>query len=120
MAFPESLFVIVGITTVVWIGVTFATRPVEEAHLLAFYRRVHPGGVGWKHIQLLLPDVTGDSDHGVLFTSWLAGVVLIYSALFGVGSLILGDHAVALVYGVVAAIAIWWLNRQMSRIRLIA
>jgi hypothetical protein len=68
----------------------------------------------------LVPDVTGDGDHLVLLTSWVAGVVLIYSALFGVGSLILGDLATAGVYGIVVAVAAWWIERRMRRIRLIA
>ncbi len=117
MPFPESLFVIVGITTVVWLATTYATRPVDEPHLISFYRRVHPGGAGWRRIQSLVPDVVGDHDHGVLLTSWLAGVVLIYSALFGVGSLILGDGLTALGFAAIVAIAAWWLNRQVGRIR---
>lgn len=120
MAFPESLFVIVGITTVVWLVVTFATRPVDDQHLVAFYRRVHPGGVGWKRVEALAPDVQGDQDHGTLLSSWIAGVVLIYGALFGVGSLILGDILRAGIFGAVVAAAAWWLNRRVGRIRLLA
>ena len=44
VAFPETLLYIVGVTTAVWIGVTFLTKPVEEERLIQFYRRVRPGG----------------------------------------------------------------------------
>jgi hypothetical protein len=112
--------VIVGITTAVWLAVTYATRPVDDQQLVAFYRRVHPGGAGWKRIQAMAPDVQGDHDHVTLFSSWIAGVILVYGALFGVGSLILGDSLKAALFGVVVAAAAWWLNRRVSRIRLIA
>ena len=44
VAFPETLLYIVGVTTAVWIPVTFLTKPVAEERLIQFYRRVYPGG----------------------------------------------------------------------------
>jgi len=41
--FPESLFWIVGITTVVWLAVTFVTKPVDEVKLKDFYPRPSRG-----------------------------------------------------------------------------
>jgi len=38
-----------------------------NAWLHTFYRRVHPGGPGWKAIEQELPDVKGDSGFGALF-----------------------------------------------------
>src|SRR3990172_7364905 len=75
--FPESLFWIVGITTVVWLAVTFITKPVDEAKLKDFYRRVHPGGKGWKKISDKLPEVQSDSHYATMFINWLSGIVLV-------------------------------------------
>jgi len=111
VAFPETLFSIVGITTIVWLAVTFLTKPTEEETLKTFYRRVHPGGWGWGPIAQLLPDVKGDSGYGRLLLNWLSGVVLVYSMLFGVGKIILGqtfDGVIFVVIGLVAAGAIYW------------
>lgn len=111
VAFPETLFYIVGITTIVWLAVTFLTKPTEEETLKVFYRRVHPGGWGWKPIAQLLPDVKGDSGYGGLLLNWVSGVVLVYSMLFGVGKIILGqtlDGVIFVVVGLVAAGAIYW------------
>ena len=116
MVFPESLFVIVGVTTVVWLTVTFSTAPVSMPQLETFYRRVHPGGPGWKIIQDRMPDVKGDSDFRTLWSCWLAGISMVYSALFGIGSLIFGDYLTALAYGVAVAVSAWWINRSFSRI----
>lgn len=104
--FPESLFFIVAITTVVWLATTFATKPVEEGTLKDFYRRVHPGGRGWKRIAEMVPEVVGDSHYGGLFFNWLAGIILVYATLFGTGKLLLGltgEGALFLVVGVAAA-----------------
>jgi hypothetical protein len=91
LRFPESLFVIVGFTTVVWLTVTFLTPPTDTATLVRFFRRVHPGGPGWAPIARLTPETPGDSGTGGLLLDWLAGVVLVYTTLFGTGKLLLGE-----------------------------
>lgn len=109
--FPVTLFYIVGITTVVWLAITFLTPPTDQETLRNFYRRVHPGGPGWKPIAKQLPEVKGDTGYGGLFVDWIAGVVLIYTMLFGVGKLILGQYGAGLAFvviGLVSAGVIYW------------
>lgn len=112
--FPESLFYIVSLTTVVWLVVTFLTKPTDMATLQNFYRRVHPGGVGWKEVALTLPEVQGDSGYGGLLLNWLAGVVLVYATLFGIGKLIFGEVGSALLFFLVAGLAILVIYRDLS------
>lgn len=50
LQFPETLIYLVTWTTAWWLFVTFLTPPEPEPHLVAFYRRVRPGGPGWKRI----------------------------------------------------------------------
>ncbi|HDR04575.1 MAG TPA: sodium:proline symporter, partial [Candidatus Marinimicrobia bacterium] len=80
---PITLYPIVLGTTIVWMTATFITAPTKKETLLNFYRKVHPGGIGWKNIAAELPDVKGDSSFGHLFLDWIAGVVAVYSFLFG-------------------------------------
>jgi solute:Na+ symporter, SSS family len=87
--FPQTLYYIVAATTSAWIAVTFATKPTDDKTLVRFYRRVHPGGPGWKTVAGMVPDVKGDSGYGRLLRDWLCGTILVYSVLFGVGQLIL-------------------------------
>jgi SSS family solute:Na+ symporter len=115
LQFPESLFVIVGWTTIVWIAVTYMTRPTAEATLVAFYRRVHPGGRLWKPIAAITPDVRGDEGLGRLVVDWLAGVVLIYTALFGTGKVLLGETAAGLLFLAVSGIAGWIIYRNLAK-----
>jgi len=113
--FPESLFWIVGITTVVWLAVTFITKPVDEAKLKDFYRRVHPGGKGWKKISDKLPEVQSDSHYATMFINWLSGIVLVYMMLFGVGKLILGQTGEGFVFVAIGLLAGAAIYRNLSR-----
>ncbi len=116
LVFPTSLFIIVGITTVSWLTVTMLTTPVPEEKLLSFYRRVHPGGLGWKNIAAKAPDVRGDADFGALAISWVIGVVMVYSALFGIGYVIFGDTIQGSVFLGLAVLCAYAMNRTMKRI----
>ena len=48
--FPITLYYIVPATTIVWLVVTYLTKPTEEKTLIEFYRKIHPGGILWKKI----------------------------------------------------------------------
>jgi Na+/proline symporter len=111
--FPDSLFLIAGFTTIVWIVVTFLTKPTEPETLRTFYSRIHPGG-WWKPVAAQLPDVVPDTGYGKLFIDWIAGILLVYNMLFGMGKLILGDVQSALIFFAVAAGAVVILYKHIS------
>jgi Na+/proline symporter len=82
----------VGGSTVVWLSVTFLTRPEPDALLRRFYLRVRPGGRGWRHVSASLGLSGEPVDGGPLnWTNWVAGVVAVYATLFGVGKWIFGE-----------------------------
>ena len=111
ITFPDTLFYIVGVTSVVWILTTLLTSPVDEQHLIRFYRRVHPGGMGWRKVANQVSDVRDDTEFSWLFLDWICGVILVYSVLFGVGKIILGEPLVGvslLGLGLVAGGVIYW------------
>lgn len=103
--FPETLFIIVPITTLAWLITVFITKPVEENKLLSFYKQVHPGGRGWRKISAILPDIKPDSGYAYLFADWVLGIVLVYMFLFGIGKIILGDYFIGFIYLVLGTIA---------------
>jgi len=120
MESPMTLYPIVIGTSVVWLIVTFITKPVEEKKLVEFYRRTHPGGKGWKHIQKLVPEVFEKTGFGRQFINWLMGIVLVYSFLFGIGKIIFADYltgVLLLLIGLVAAFIIYFnLNKKENKI----
>ena len=103
--FPETLYVIVPITTVAWLITLFITKPVEESKLISFYKRVHPGGKGWRKISGMVPDVKPDTGYAYLFSSWVLGIILVYMYLFGIGKIILADYFTGVIYLILGTIA---------------
>ena len=114
--FPYSLFIIVPGTTLVWLVVTFLTKPTDNDVLFSFYKKIHPGGILWKKISTRLPEVESDSGFLKMFINWLIGVILVYSILFGTGKLILGDYAWFVIYLVVASISVFIIYKNLSKI----
>jgi SSS family solute:Na+ symporter len=107
------MLVTVGVSTVVWIAVTFLTRPEPDSVLDAFYRRVRPGGPGWAAVSARLgfgrEPIPGG---GQAWTSWIAGIVAVYSTLFGIGKLVFGELASGLILLLVAGAAFAWIARS--------
>jgi hypothetical protein len=107
------MLVTVAVSTVVWLGVTFATKPEPDRVLEAFYRRVRPGGPGWAVVSERIGFGRESIPGGALaWTNWIAGIVAVYSSLFGIGKLILGNVLSGLVMLAVAVIAFSWIARS--------
>jgi Na+/proline symporter len=107
------MLVTVAISTVVWLGVTFATKPEPDRVLEAFYRRVRPGGPGWATVSTKIGFGRESIPGGALaWTNWIAGIVAVYSSLFGIGKIVLGNLVPGLVMLVIAAIAFAWIARS--------
>ncbi len=113
--FAHIMLITVAITTVVWLGVTFATAPEPVAKLEAFYRRVRPSEFGWKPIAKLASDVPPARDFGWNLLDWLCGCALIYGALFGTGKIILKETMTGIVFLLVALVASLVIYFDLSR-----
>jgi solute:Na+ symporter, SSS family len=114
LAFPYTLLVVVAWTTVCWLVVTMMTAPEPEAHLIAFYRRTRPDGPGWKHIAKAA-GLEPQGGIGGLLIDWIAGVVLVYAVLFGLGQTLLGTLLSALGFFALAAAAAAVIYVDVSR-----
>jgi SSS family solute:Na+ symporter len=91
VAFPDTLMVLVGWSTVSWLAVTWMTAPETDATLVAFYLRAHPGGPGWARIADLAGTPRLASNRGQV-VEWIAGVILTSATLFGIGALVIPGH----------------------------
>jgi Na+/proline symporter len=103
-ATAEILLVTVPVTTLVWLAVTFATKPDDEATLVRFFERVRPSPLGWRPIARVATTGAGEESLGLNALDWVAGCGLVYGTLFGIGKLVLADLTQGLVYLAIAAI----------------
>jgi Na+/proline symporter len=96
--FAYIVLATVSVTTIVWLAVTFLTKPEPKETLLAFYRRVRPSAALWGPIAREATDVIPVRDGLFNLMDWLLGVAMIYAFLFGAGKIIFGQRAMGLVF----------------------
>jgi len=112
----KVMLITVACTTAAWLIATFATSPESNETLVNFYRRTRPSLWGWRPIAALAPDVKPTRDGIWNFVDWIAGCIMIYAALFGVGKIIFGETTTGLLLlalAVVSGFVIYWdLNRR--------
>ena len=81
-----SLLVTVGVTTLVWVAVTFMAPPADDATLVKFYTLVRPSGPGWKPIEKRAGVGASPDALPQALLGWMLGCAFVYAALFGTGS----------------------------------
>ena len=115
--FAYLMLVTVGITTVVWVVVTFMTQPEPIEKLISFYRRVRPEGPGWNGVaaEAGLSESHAQGRLSLQFANWILGCALIYGSLFGIGKLIFKEWGLGLLYLLVAIVAGVLITRNLSR-----
>jgi SSS family solute:Na+ symporter len=115
--FAYLMLVTVGVTSLVWITVTFMTNAEPTDKLIAFYRRVRPEGPGWNGIaaQAGLAAAHAQGRLSLQFLNWILGCALIYGSLFGIGKLIFKEWGLGSLYLLIAIIAGVLISRNLSR-----
>jgi len=115
VVFAKTALATAAVTTVVWVMVTFLTKPEPEAVLLKFYRDVRPHVTGWKPIAEKALEVPPTRDLGRNLLSWVLGCAMVYLALFGSGYLLLGAQGKGIILLFLAAISAGLLYSNLSR-----
>src|SRR5262245_42008102 len=100
--FAYVMLVTVGVTTVAWLPVAFGTRPEPDETLRTFYARVRPHASGWKPVAAV-SDVRPTGSLGRELANAAFGCVLVYSALFGVGYVLLRSVAIGIMLLLISA-----------------
>src|SRR5213594_423450 len=113
--FAHIMLITVAVTTVVWLAVTFLTKPEPQETLVAFYRRTRPTRAGWAPIAAQAPDVKVAGGGLSNLLDWIAGLVLVYGVLFGVGKLLLHETLPGLVLLAFGALGGFVIYRDLSR-----
>jgi Na+/proline symporter len=120
----QQLLIGILITTAAWITVTVFTRPTDEEKLRKFFRLIHPGGPGWKHI------IEKEKAAGTLARaaaeSWdvptgilciMTGCLAVWGALFAAGYYLYGNTVPAVILTAVAAVSSFILTRLWRKLK---
>lgn len=114
--FAHRLCVILPISIVSWVSVTYLTSPVSMEQLTAFYKRVRPYPYFWKPVVANIADPaerTCPDDFWSNVRCWVYGVVAVYSLLFAIGKWIFWRVEPALVLTGVCIVTCYMLYREM-------
>jgi solute:Na+ symporter, SSS family len=117
---------VVVLTSAAWIIVTYMTHPISEETLRSFYRRIRPGGPGWKrvvdkareeNIELVKEaDLKWDVPTGII--CMITGSIAIYSILFAIGNLLYGHMTEALIAIVLTAVSSLLLYKYWNKLKM--
>ncbi|MBE0638827.1 MAG: Na+:solute symporter [Bacteroidales bacterium] len=115
---------VVILTSATWIIVTFLTKPVNDDTLRSFYKKIKPGGPGWKKVirdaELagvpIVVDKNKSWDVPVGILCMFLGCVTVYSALFATGYWIYGEITPAVLLTALAVIAAYLLTKTWNRL----
>lgn len=113
--FAYATLITVSVSTVVWVAVTFLTKPEPDSVLTSFYRRVRPNATFWTPIAKLAPEVTPVHDGLANGIAWLTGCAMVIGGLFGTGKLIFGDYSECAIYFAIAIVAGGVLYKNLSK-----
>jgi solute:Na+ symporter, SSS family len=112
--FAKNVLTTTFVTTTVWTLVTVLTAPEPNSILLSFYRKVRPDVTGWKTISALAPEIPATHDLARNLWCWILGTVMVYSALFGVGKLLMQKWGLGICLTTLAAVCAWQMSRELS------
>tara|TARA_B100001063_G_scaffold58546_1_gene52782 strand:+ start:1 stop:1776 length:1776 start_codon:yes stop_codon:yes gene_type:complete len=119
----EKLIIGVTITTISWLIVTMVTPPSNLETLQNFYKKIQPGGPGWKKV------VKESEENGIIITGkkekWdvpsgilcmVFGSISVYSILFGIGYILYSKVTLGLVFMIISALSVVLLMKFWKRL----
>ncbi len=87
--------IVVPISIILWLIITYLTKPEPEETLLNFYTKIRPWG-WWDPISKIIPEVKRPPFMPVII-NWFLGISFIFFAMIGIGKLLLGTPTVGAV-----------------------
>jgi len=120
---PTQLLFSVGVTTLLWMIVTFLAPGTDDATLKRFYILLRPSGPGWNRVRerLTHEERNGDKNAGSgslprALLNFVIGTFAVYFVLFGFGFIVYGRWAAGLALLVLASAAGIFLVRNLRRL----
>ncbi len=111
--FGSNLLFISVVTAILWITVMYLTPPESDATLDEFYRRVQPGGIGWKK-QRERTGIRAAQNLTQDLIRVVAATLLLFGSMFAIGGFLLLQSLTGWISLTVAVIGGFWL-RQLNK-----
>ena len=112
----EQMVVVAFATIATWLLATFVTPAESNETLVAFFRKVRPGGSGWKPVAAQAADVVPDQDLGISVVGALFASGIVYFTLPAIGYLIFGNIPFAIgcsVAAIVCGLVVAWVLKKL-------
>ena len=123
---PENQLIIgVSITTFSWVVVTLITQPEDQETLRSFYKKIQPGGFGWKKVvdqaakdgvNIIGKKEAWDVPNGII--CMILGSMFIYSILFSIGYFIYAKYMFAFLLLFVSVISLFFLQKAWRKLKM--
>jgi Na+/proline symporter len=119
----EKLIIGVTITTISWLIVTLITPPSNMETLQNFYKKIQPGGPGWKKVieesESKGITISGkkekwDVPSGIL--CMLFGSISVYSILFGIGYILYSQTTTGIIFLIISILSVIALMKFWKRL----
>ena len=120
-----QLVIGVTITTLSWILITYIT-PLEDKEVLReFYKKIQPGGIGWRKIvddaKKEGVNIEGNKEAWDVPTGiicMILGCISVYSILFSIGSFLYSKYIVAFSLLIISIISLFFLQKAWKRLKM--
>ena len=116
---------VVLVTTFIWLFATFVTKPESKNVLRNFYKKIQPGGPGWKRVvdqaEMDNVKIVSNSDQNWSVPSgikaMLLGCIMIYSIMFATGYWIYSEFTYAIPTTFAAIFSGYFLYKAWMKIK---
>lgn len=106
----QNLYLLVLLSVIITLLVTYITPPTEPSTLMNFYQKIKPIGFWGQYTSTTPPP----NKFSLLIMSWFLGIIGIYSGLFGIGYLLIGEFLWAFLCLAILGGCTYLLNRFLS------
>jgi uncharacterized sodium:solute symporter family permease YidK len=118
----QELVMGVGLTTVVWIVVSYLSPETDPKKLEDFIKKVNPGGPGWKRVyaateEVIYPSAEGKWKVPIGILCMVAACIGVYCFLFATGLVIYGDLLTASCLFLVVIATVLYVTKQYPKLK---
>ena len=120
-----QLIIGVSVTTLSWILITYLTPSEDKKVLRDFYKKIQPGGIGWKKVvddaKKEGVNIEGNKEAWDVPTGIICmvlGCLFVYSILFSIGSFLYSKYTVAITLLVISFVSLFFLQKAWKKLKM--